>query len=193
MTYSIQEKKPERDYTGTKYNTYGAYKPYLRENFNKRCGYCDGLDVYAGGSQGFQIDHFKPKKLFPDLETEYENLVYSCPYCNRSKWDYWRDDKGFIDPCSDLYSETLYRNDKGQIKYYDGCEQGEYIHQKLKLDLRRHELIWIIEKLKKQSDDLDALSDSLGEDHPEELTILREFKNVQKEIKKYTNLFYDEI
>jgi len=193
MRYSIQEKKPERDYSGTEYSTYGRYKPFLREDFNKRCGYCDGLDIYTGGSRGFQIDHFKPKKLFPDLETTYDNLVYSCPYCNRSKWDYWREDKGFIDPYNDLYGATLYRNEKGQILYNDDCEQGEYIHKKLKLNLRRHELIWIIEKLKKQSDELDFFSDSLGENHPEEVAILREFKKVQKEIKKYTNLFYDEV
>ena len=189
--HPIQEKKPVRDYSGTSYKTYGKYKPFLRKNFNKRCGYCDGLDVYAGGSRGFQIDHFKPKKTFPDLETEYSNLVYSCPYCNRAKWDYWRDNKGFVDPCSDSYSEILFRNEKGQIKYEN--EQGQYIYEHLKLYIRRHELIWIIEKLKKQSDKLDKLSDELGEGHDEELNVLREFKKIQKKIKEYTNLFNDEI
>lgn len=191
MKFSIQKIQPLRDYSGTEYSSYGKYKPYLRVNFHKRCGYCDGLDVYAGGSRGFQIDHFKPKKTFPELERDYNNLVYSCPYCNRAKWDHWREEDGFIDPCDDLYRETLYRNEKGQIKYDNS--RGEYIHKHLKLHLRRHELLWIIEKLKEQSDELDTLSDQLGEDHPEELTILREFKKVQKQIQKYTNLFYEEI
>lgn len=191
MQYSIQEEKPARNYSGKSFTQYGQYKPFLRNDFNKKCGYCDGLDIYVGGSRGFQIDHFKPKKIFPDFETDYENLVYSCPYCNRSKWDHWKEQDGFIDPCDDLYAKVLFRNEKGQIQYLN--EQGKYIYEHLKLYLRRHELIWIIEKLKKQSNELDRLSDELGEGHEEELNVLREFKKVQKKIKEYTNLFYEEI
>lgn len=193
MKHSIQEIKPIRNYKGIKYSSYGKYKPFLRDNFNKRCGYCDGLDIYAGGSRGFQIDHFKPKKLFPDLETEYDNLVYSCSYCNRAKWDHWKDDNGFIDPCDILYSKFLFRNEKGQIKYNNNCERGEYIYNHLNLHLRRHELLWIIEKLKKQSDKLDKIYESLDNGHEEEIIILRKFREIQNQIKIYTNLFYEEI
>lgn len=193
MMYDIQEVKPSREYSGTRYSSYGKYKPFLRDNFNKRCGYCDGLDIYSGGSRGFQIDHFKPKKLFPLLETVYDNLVYSCAYCNRGKWDHWKDIEGFIDPCDDLYGETLFRNEKGQIRYQNDSVQGAYIYKHLKLHLRRHELLWVVEKLKKQSDELDVIHSRLSEGHEEELNILREFKKVQNKIKKYTNLFYEEI
>lgn len=191
MPIQIYETKPNRTYTGREYTRYREYKIFLRDDFNKRCGYCDGLDLYAGGKRGFQIDHFKPKKLFPDLETKYENLVYSCSFCNRAKWDKWEDSNGFVDPCNDLYSMCLSRNAKGQIEYSNN--QGEYIYVNLKLHIRRHELIWIIEKLKNQNQILIDLSDRLGNEHNDAKDILIEFMNIQKEINKYTNLFYDEI
>lgn len=193
MSTNIYETKPKRTYSGDGYSTYGKYKPFLRSDFNKRCGYCDGLDIYAGGSRGFQIDHFKPKKTFPALETIYSNLVYSCAFCNRAKWDKWEDVDGFIDPCNSKYSRLLYRNGKGQILYKDNDKQGKYIHENLKLNRKRHELIWIIERLKAQSLKLNSLIDTLGKEHEHEIKVLREFRTVNNEIRKYTNLFYEEI
>jgi len=72
-----------------KYKSYHSYKSYLREDFSKRCGYCNDLDVLCGGRRGFQIDHFRPQKKFEHLKINYDNLIYSCPYCNRAKSDDW--------------------------------------------------------------------------------------------------------
>ncbi len=68
-----------------KYARYRYYKAYLREDFNKRCGYCDDRDIICGGIRGFHIDHFRPQKPFSHLENDYNNLVYACPYCNGGK------------------------------------------------------------------------------------------------------------
>jgi len=190
MSSRVHKHKPARTFSKA-YANYGAYKPYLRDDFNRRCGYCDGLDLYSGGSRGFQIDHFKPKKLFAGLSTEYANLVYSCPFCNRAKWDKWKSSDGFIDPCDERYDECLYRNEKGQIKYKNS--QGQYIYDNLNLHLRRHELIWIIEKLKVQRAQLDELLITLGVGHEQELMILRQFREIQQKINKYSDIFYEEI
>jgi len=192
MNHRVQKQKPQRTCNKT-YANYTSFKPYLRSDFNKRCGYCDDRDVYSGGIRGYQIDHFKPHSIakFRHLKEEYSNLVYSCPFCNRAKWDKWQEENGFIDPCSDEYEQHLQRDNKGKIVYIS--PQGEYIWKNLKLYLKRHELLWMIDKLQEQNDELDRYLSILGEGHELELEILREFRRIQQEIQRYTNLFYSEI
>jgi len=190
MDSKVQKKKPIRTCTKT-YKNYSSFKKYIVEDFNNRCGYCDDLDKFHGGRNNYQIDHFKPKKLFLALETDYSNLVYSCPFCNRAKWDKWKEKDGFIDPCDEEYDNHLERNARGQIKCKS--EQGQYIHINLNLHLRRHELLWMIEKLQEQSTEIDRQLNLLDDGHELEIVILREFRKIQQEINRYTNLFYSEI
>ena len=57
---------PQR--TCTKKRTdYHAYKAFLAEDFNHRCGYTDCSDHWFGGKRNFQIDHLKPKSIYPEL------------------------------------------------------------------------------------------------------------------------------
>jgi hypothetical protein len=192
MTSKVQKVKPIRKCTKT-YANYTSFKPYIREDFNKRCGYCDDLDIYHGGVRGYQIDHFKPHSIpkFTPLKEEYSNLVYSCPFCNRAKSNKWKDVGGFIDPCEDEYDNHLVRNNKGQIIFK--TEQGKYIYENLNLHLKRHELLWMIDKLEEQRMEIDDYLNILGEGHELELQILREFRKIQTKIKEYTNLFSSEI
>lgn len=192
MVRTVQKQKPIRTCTKT-YAKYTLFKLYIREDFNKRCGYCDDLDIYHGGTRGYQIDHFKPHSItrFICLKEEYSNLVYSCPFCNRAKSNKWEDTNGFIDPCDKEYDNHLERNNKGQIK--SKTKQGQYIHTNLNLHLKRHELLWMIEKLENQSKEIDSYLNFLGEGHELELKILREFRKIQTKIKEYTNLFHKEI
>ena len=192
MVTKIQKQKPIRKCTKN-YVNYTSFKPYIREDFNKRCGYCDDLDTYHGGVRGYQIDHFKPHSIarFHSLKENYDNLIYSCPFCNRAKSNKWEDVDGFIDPCEVEYDKHLERNNKGQI--INKSKRGFYIYKNLNLYLKRHELLWIIEKLQEQSYKIDKQLTLLGEGHLLELKVLREFKKIQQEINKYTNLFYSEI
>jgi HNH endonuclease len=41
------------------------------------------------GQDSFGVDHYRPKKKFPDLESTYSNLFYACNCCNRRKSDFW--------------------------------------------------------------------------------------------------------
>jgi hypothetical protein len=189
---SVREKKPSRTCSKT-YASYTSFKSYLRDDFNKRCGYCDDLDIYHGGVRGYQIDHFKPHSIeaFKHLKEDYSNLVYSCPFCNRAKSNKWQDEDGFIDPCEDEYDEHLARDSRGQI--VAKTSRGQYIHKNLNLHLKRHELLWMIDKLEEQSKEIDKYLNILGEGHELELKILREFRKIQIKIKEYTNLFHGEI
>ena len=147
--------KPKRNHHDKQYKSYRCYKNLLRSDFNNKCGYCDVLDIYVGGKNGFHIDHFRPKSKFPHLEVDYSNLIYACPYCNIAKSDDWPgnntesvvQNKGYIDPCSDEYDDHLCRLSNGRIIAI--TKLGKYMKQRLKLDLKRHQLIWINEKLDK--------------------------------------------
>ncbi|HBP6867981.1 TPA: HNH endonuclease [Legionella pneumophila] len=68
---------------------YNKHKPALRIEFNHQCPYCHTREPEIGGSRIFHIDHYKPKSQFPELISDYNNLIYSCPDCNRYKGNYW--------------------------------------------------------------------------------------------------------
>ena len=84
---------------------YQDYKPHLRRDFLYRCAYCCIHEGHFGGLRNFHVDHFRPKKRFPDLEVADENLYYACSICNNSKGDAWpspqQSESGFrfVDPC----------------------------------------------------------------------------------------------
>ena len=88
-------------------------KQQLAKDFHMSCGYCGDSHYFVGGINNFHVDHFAPKSRFKELENNYQNLVYSCPYCNCSKSNKWVGhtaeetivgNKGFIDPCDTIYS-----------------------------------------------------------------------------------------
>ncbi|SHN92932.1 HNH endonuclease [bacterium endosymbiont of Bathymodiolus sp. 5 South] len=180
---NVQKIKPTRT-CAKSYSDYRSFRGYLKGDFNNRCGYCDDPDLHCGQEISYHIDHFKPKSKFPKLETNYDNLVYSCPYCNRAKSDKWKEKNGFIDPCSREYDENLQRNDKGEIQ--STTERGKYIVQNLQLYLRRHKLIWALAILGKKKLQLDESLDAMPTNDPNELKILRKFKEIQEKIDAYT-------
>lgn len=57
----------------------------LRDEFAFRCAYCLMRESWLRGGRGFQIDHFRPRFQEPALLLDYDNLVYTCPWCNQAK------------------------------------------------------------------------------------------------------------
>ena len=49
------------------------------------CRMPDGLQSQTS----FEVDHYRPQSLFPDLRNEYSNLYYACNSCNRRKGSFW--------------------------------------------------------------------------------------------------------
>jgi uncharacterized protein (TIGR02646 family) len=178
---NVQKIKPTRTCTKS-YSGYSSFKEHLEKDFNKSCGYCDDPNLHYGQKLDYHIDHFKPKSKFPKLETNYDNLVYSCPYCNRAKSDKWKVKNGFIDPCSQEYDKNLQRNDKGQIQSI--TVRGKYIVQHLQLHLRRHEIIWTLSRLKEQMQQLCAISTN----DTNALRILNEIQEIQGKIDSYMGI-----
>lgn len=139
------------------YSNYRQYKPHLREDFQKRCGYTNCSDFWFGGKRTFHIDHFKPKSKYPLLETEYRNLVYCCSYVNILKSD---DEGDYLDPCDEDYNEHFERDNNGNIIPKSKSSGANYMYYKLKLYLKRYQIIWILDELSKKIDVLGEIIES---------------------------------
>jgi hypothetical protein len=50
------------------------------------CAYCTMSEAEAQAIR-FTIDHYEPRNARPELQDEYENLMYSCDECNLRKGD----------------------------------------------------------------------------------------------------------
>lgn len=170
-------KRKFRDYTIKRtctknYKNYSDYKPYLKEDFSERCAYCNLSDTSI--TTPFEVDHFVPRDAFkddwPECETLYENLVYSCKKCNLAKSNWFRgnvskrivENEYFYNPVETDYGEIFYRDDAGGISSDD--EKGRDMIDKLKLYRPIHNMAWICETLKNTRDKLILQIEKVGKD-----------------------------
>jgi HNH endonuclease len=109
---------------------YARYRPWLRDEFCFRCVYCLSREQWVDMRRGFQLDHFIPQKLRPDLEAEYDNLLYLCPSCNNLK-------RAALlpDPCQVSLGSCLRFHRDGTVEALD--RGGETIIEILELDAPR--------------------------------------------------------
>lgn len=97
-------KKPhQRRHGPSGYTDYESYRPWLRDEFIFRCVYCLNREKWHSDDVAFNIDHFLPVVIAPELECDYTNLVYACSRCNRAKSDI----VGIADPCTIAYGDCL--------------------------------------------------------------------------------------
>lgn len=164
----LREKMPIRSFHGEQFRTNTTNKKHLAIDFGHRCAYCDDPDTYGGGYRAYHVEHFAPKEKFPALRYDYDNLLYSCPWCNRSKWDTWPSDdpkvsivgeKGFVDPCTEEYDKHLERNLDGSIA--GKTPLGKYMYKTLQLYLKRHAIVYNVDKLWRKRKELE---DSIAAD-----------------------------
>lgn len=159
----LRDKIPIRSKVPNRKN-YICYRDELESDFNSRCGYCDD---HLKEKKLFEIDHFAPLKYFDDLKNVYENLVYSCRFCNRSKNGYWfggneGDPKiphgkkeGLVDPCCREYDKQLHRSKEGRI--IPKTELGKFMIKRLNLQLLRHKHLWDSRQSQKELEKVNKL------------------------------------
>jgi hypothetical protein len=70
------------------YQDYHKYKPYLQKEFKHACIYCMITDTLPK-ADNFGVEHYLPKKMFPQLSMVYSNLYYACNCCNRRKSNFY--------------------------------------------------------------------------------------------------------
>lgn len=150
---------------------YHAYKPYLENDFCKKCGYTGCSQIWFGGRRTFQIDHLKPKSKYPHLINDYSNLVYCCSYVNRAKSD--DDSPNYLDPCDVDYNMHFERNDMGYI--IPKSDQARYMVEHMDLDLFRYAIIWNLDRLKERIKILEKIDNPSQEVKDLMLEIYKEF------------------
>lgn len=109
---------------------YGRYRPWLRDEFFFRCVYCLNRERWMDTRRGYQIDHFVPQKLRPDLRADYDNLLYLCSACNNLK-----SAALLPDPCCIALNECLCFHDDGSVEAISPhAVEGERLIEVLELD-----------------------------------------------------------
>ncbi len=166
-TLPLRRSVPTKNPTG---KNWSEHKPDLQEDFHQHCGYCGSYDGFR--NTYFEVDHFVPKSLF-ELKTnitycQYNNLVYSCKFCNNKKLAQWPskdetiwniNNEGFVDPCDTDYDNHVYRTKNGAIRWK--TDLGKWmVETGFKFDERDYsiKLLWELNQIRKN---LDALTDEL--------------------------------
>jgi hypothetical protein len=194
----VRDKLPIRRSTTSKNPTgknWSQHKPDLQEDFHHHCGYCGSYDGFR--HTYFEVDHFIPKSLFEKNDNitycQYDNLVYSCKFCNNNKLSKWPsgdetinivDDKGFIDPCSEEYDYHLYRTEDGGILWKTAL--GEWLVKKaFKFDERdvSIKLLWELNQSRK-------VLEALVIEMKKRATDSEEYNIIKKEAEKLSLEYY---
>lgn len=109
------------------YANYGAYKDWLRDEFDFRCVYCLQRERWGQVGRCFELDHFLPKAIREDLALEYDNLVYACASCNGAK-----NSRLVPDPHIHAFGACLRVEDNGEITALN--DEGTLLIDELDLD-----------------------------------------------------------
>jgi uncharacterized protein (TIGR02646 family) len=76
-------------------NAWRRHKEAIAKMSHRKCVYCEGK---INGPAAGNVDHFKPKALFPLLAYEWTNYFLACESCNTAKHDKWPRSGGYIRP-----------------------------------------------------------------------------------------------
>lgn len=166
--------------TGLEQRSYNDYGPELREDFHHMCGYCGKGEAVT--KKGFEIDHFVPQILAPDLTNCYRNLVYSCFTCNRKKGAKWPTKDatlahngtiGICDPATEEFDLHLKRDADGKIISCSAV--GEYMLKKaFRFDKRPTEIVWKAMQIIEMKQDLRSRWETLAPGEKDEYMQLDE-------------------
>lgn len=76
----------------------------LVEMTNNHCSFCECYPTDTGTRQ--TIEHFKPKKKFPEKGYDWNNLFLCCDACQRAKQEQWED--GLLKPDHPNYATSRF-------------------------------------------------------------------------------------
>ena len=120
---------------------HSSVRSTLRQMQHNKCCYCETrlTDSYI------EIEHFKPKAHFPELEQEWTNLMLACRHCNGAKFD---SQEAIVDPSapsSNPEEHVTFRFDGhirdgsfGVICANNGSPHGQATIETVKLDRKDH-------------------------------------------------------
>jgi HNH endonuclease len=114
LIFDYPASRSSRRHAPSGYTSYESYRPWLRDEFTFRCAYCLKRERWGQVTGEFDIDHFQPQLLRPDLAAEYPNLVYACRRCNGVKRD-----QTIEDPCVAMIGTRIKAMHDGTIQGMD--------------------------------------------------------------------------
>lgn len=120
---------------------YVSFRPFVREDFCRRCAYCLLTELLAAGDEAFELDHFRPRSRFPELTDDFYNIYYACHKCNQFKSNRYPPPElearniGFVDLCTEEFDAHFRVGPDG--KWSGITESGSYTIDMLRLN-RRH-------------------------------------------------------
>jgi hypothetical protein len=91
------------------YSTYDSYRAWLEDEFHFRCVYCLNRKVWSP-TNIWAIDHLISQDEAPELECEYDNLIFACQFCNQQKLS-----NRVPDPCRVAYGQCLHVEPNGLV------------------------------------------------------------------------------
>ncbi|MEW8143807.1 MAG: HNH endonuclease [Candidatus Thiodiazotropha endolucinida] len=121
--YHYPKSKHVRTQTPYPYKNYSDFKPSLRKEFDKTCVYCRTPDNLSEKNY-YAVEHYRPKRKFPELETEYTNLYYACGHCNSKKGEFWPTDSQLMEgifipnPCDHEMHRHLRTSRNGTVAHH---------------------------------------------------------------------------
>ena len=118
------------------YAAFESYRPWVEDEFYFRCIYCLNRKVWAP-TNIWSIDHLVSLDEAPELECEYDNLVFACQFCNQQKLA-----NRVPDPCRVAYGKCLRVESDGTVTSLN--KQGKRLVDVIRLNHPR----FIEERLK---------------------------------------------
>jgi hypothetical protein len=112
------------------YADYSSFRPWLRDEFSFRCVYCLLREQWGRVNGTFTIDHFVAVANDPDLENDYDNLLFACVTCNTAKGS-----RVLPDPLAVLTSTVVRVESDGTI-HADANSEAARLIELLGLDSR---------------------------------------------------------
>ncbi len=108
LTDEIQENLTKKFKKDPKLSVWN--QKYIRESLlqmsDNKCCYCESL--VGKGHKEMHIDHFHPKNAYKEEVVTWENLLPSCPNCNKSKSAHDTYTEPIVNPCETDPREYFY-------------------------------------------------------------------------------------
>jgi hypothetical protein len=169
LCFAYPEQVTGRQHGPRGYAHYEAYRDWLRDEFVFRCAYCLMRETWLRGKSGFQIDHCVPQAQDPTRTLDYDNLAYTCPWCNQAK-----SGVPVPNPTEVSFGTALHVNDEGIVQAKNNL--GVVLIAGLKLDnpditYQRRMLLRVV-RLAEEKNNLPVILKLLG--YPDDLPNLKQ-------------------
>lgn len=101
------------------YYRHSQIKEPLFESSHEKCAFCE---CKPGEGGNIEVEHFKPKSIYPELTFEWSNFLPTCRKCNGSKLDHDTGSTPIINP---------YETDPEEIFYYSDIRVQAIDHNEI--------------------------------------------------------------